>query len=332
MGSKDHAIVIGIRTYPNLQSLRGPCHDATMFREWLLDPAGGDVPEDQVKFLITDEFPDPDVTDHPNVTDMNKPFRELHDPGVLAARSNESLGRRLYIYLAGHGFSEIGNMRDVALSSADATLLSATNLAATKWAEWFRINGVFDEIVLIMDCCRTTSSTSSISAPPVARVEGSTRRGSVRRFYAFAVTDGQPAREQPDENGEWGGIFTRALLDALANARSDDQGRVCGQQLQDHVHSNLVDQPPEFDVPPSQRVVFAYRPHGSNVPVELRIRPADGAQTIIISDDVGAEVMRTPPVDEEFVVHLQSGVYKAAIDGNGRSKLFKVPSDHEIVI
>ncbi len=333
MATSDQAIVIGIRTYPKLQSLRGPCHDAEAFREWLTDPDGGDVPAANVKFLVTDAYSDPDVTEHPNVSEMEDLFGEFVERGVTAASSGQSLGRRLYIFLAGHGFSEPSNMTEVALFSANAGSWFAPNLAATRWAEWFRANGVFDEVVLVMDCCRTTSPTSRMVNPPLPALMGSPRRGNVRWFYAYAVTDGQQARERELEAGTWRGIFTSAFLEAMAHALPDDRGRVNGREVADYVHLAVgMEQPPEFVVAHSKDVLFAQRQHADTVAVGLRLAPYVGGETVVISDSRNDEVMRTDPVEADVTVHLEPGLYKAAIDGADRSTLFKVPSDDDITI
>ncbi len=188
MGKDDYAVVIGIRTYPSMSPLEGPCRDAQDFYEWLRKSNGGDVPEPNVKMLITDQFQDPDETEHPLTDEIHLLFKDFVQHGHMAHMSGQSLGRRLYIYMAGHGFSEVGDGTQAALYAANASPSFAFNVAGTKYAEWFRRNAVFEEIVLVMDCCRTTSLVSEITAPPLPKTGGSPNSKKVKTFYEPKVS------------------------------------------------------------------------------------------------------------------------------------------------
>jgi hypothetical protein len=332
MAASDQAFVIGVRTYPEMGSLRGPCRDAQDFYDWLIDPDGGDVPEENVELLVTDSFPHPDVTTHPWVDEIEQLFYPLAKRGVAAINQDESLGRRLYIYMAGHGFGETGNMNEVALYSANAGPLIAPNVAATRWAEWFRRNGVFDEIVLIMDCCRTTSPVATMASPPLPKTNGSPRRTKVKKFYAYATCDGQPAREREGPDGEWAGVFTKALLESFDMAVADARGRVHGGALADYVHQKIGEiQPPDFDSPPRHDIVFAQREKVARRQVPIRLVPFAGGETVVVLDHERNVEAKVDAADEVVEVPLKAGLYKAVVQGTDRSTLFEVPSDEVVV-
>ena len=104
------------------------------------------------------------------------------------------VGQRLYIFVAGHGFSDPKDLKTTGLYTANAQDLFAFNVGVTAYAEWFRRHAVFDEIVLIMDCCRTINPLHVVSQPPLPSYESSPRADRIRWFYAFASGPGQESQ------------------------------------------------------------------------------------------------------------------------------------------
>src|SRR5262245_20513430 len=102
MPPKDHAIVVGIRRCPALGDLNGPENDARDFEQWLLDPAGGDVPPANVRRILSSDFaPNANpLDDKPTTAELESAFDALYDRGD---QNGGKTGRRLYVYLAGHG-------------------------------------------------------------------------------------------------------------------------------------------------------------------------------------------------------------------------------------
>jgi uncharacterized caspase-like protein len=332
MAKDDYAVVIGIRTYPLMGSLEGPCLDAQEFHEWLLDPDGGDVPDENAQLLITDSFHDPDETEHPLADEIHVLFKDFVQHGHIAHTSGPIFGRRLYIYMAGHGFSEIGDGTQAALCAANASPSFAFNVAGTKYAEWFRRNAVFNEIVLVMDCCRTTSLVSEITSPPLPRTGGSPNSKKVRTFYAYAVADGQPAREQKT-NGKVRGIFTAAFLEALKNAEGDAQGRVRGEHISAYVHNQIgALQAPDFDVKAKRDVVLLENRAAGLFEVALKLAPFAGGEVIELQDGNKKPIDTISPASETVILKLKTGLYKVLVAGTGRSQLFEVPVEDEIVV
>ena len=75
----DHAIVVGIRTYPGLQSLAGLAMMRLEFRNWLEDPNGGNFNPGNIAQRLSTDFPPPTgVADaHPTLDDLETLFRPL---------------------------------------------------------------------------------------------------------------------------------------------------------------------------------------------------------------------------------------------------------------
>lgn len=329
MAQDDHAVVVGIRTYPAIRPLQGPFWDADEFRKWLLDPEKGNVPEDNIKFLTTDHFDDPDNTDHPNASEIHQLFKDFVIRGYMGG---DPIGRRLYIYMAGHGFSERTDMTAAALYAAEADPPFAPNIAATAYARWFHRNATFDEIVLVMDCCRTTSPTNIITPPTLPSTMGSSRRAQVRTFFAYAVADGQPSRER-QVNGKWRGIFTSAFLEALDRAVANEAGAVRGKQLADYIHQIVGrTQVPDIEVNYRHDVTFSVGRNPGSIPFTVRLDPfADGLKVLILNHQ-NEEILEESPAEPTFTIQLTAGLYKVVVNGTDRKALFEVPVETETTI
>jgi hypothetical protein len=104
MAASDHAVVVGISRYPFLGDLSGPENDAMDFAGWLLDAGGGNVPPGNVQRILSSDWAlstDP-LDAEPTTTRLEAAFDRLFEWGE---RNSGKAGRRLYIYLAGHGFA-----------------------------------------------------------------------------------------------------------------------------------------------------------------------------------------------------------------------------------
>lgn len=331
MAPEDHAIVVGIRIYPGMSSLQGPCNDAEAFRAWLSRPDGGNVKAAKIRFLVTDQFPPPTgvANARPLADEIHALFRPLVSKGAIDGRQ----GRRLYIYMAGHGFSDPQDMDTAALYAANAQLTFPLHVAGTAYAEWFRRQATFDEIVLIMDCCRATTPMNEIVPPQLPTLSGSAQAKNVRTFYAYATCWSGVARERRF-SGAVRGIFTHALLDAFDNALPGHAQRVTGTAISDYVHnSHYFVNPPDIKLNPIKDVVFAVRQRAATLQVRLRVNPFEGGEHVVVTDTDGTVVFEAGPLTTDTVtVDEPAGFYKAAVKGTSRSTLFEIPKDHETTV
>src|SRR4051794_25295514 len=105
MNDRDYALVVGISRYPALskdgfvKDLQGPDNDALAFKQWLIDPKGGAVPEANIRFVRTADLEHADAPDDP------KPAQEavhaLFDWLLHMGEGQDKpipVGRRLYVY------------------------------------------------------------------------------------------------------------------------------------------------------------------------------------------------------------------------------------------
>lgn len=336
MAQQDHAVVIGIESYRDgdngigLAPLKAAENDATHFQQWLLDDAGGDVPADQVQCLVSSTF---DAgSGQPNFTQLLDLFRPLVAQCIQGGR----IGRRIYIYLAGHGFSDSRQMSSAALLSAEADLLTTTHIAGTLCAEWFRRNGAFDEVVLIMDCCRSVDAMTTVIPLPFPDSSNPNRATEVRKFYAFATLWGQDSRET-QIGGEDRGIFTTALLDALRHAKPNLRGRVTGQAVADFTHNRMVELfhpapplPADIQVDGSRDIVFAERQAG-HLTLTVNLDPFTPGLTVQVTDGRMRPVGQVQAGQNAVSFQVIPGLYKVAIDP-GRSTLVEVLADASVTI
>lgn len=239
----DHAILIGIRDYPTLLGdeetsvLQGPVNDVDAVKAWLLDPCGGGFADDSTIHVIISAEAAPADGARPTDVELEQVLSHLVQ---LAEQSNEMgtglrVGERLYLFMAGHGFSP--DRTDACLYTANARPGFNAHIHATGWLNWLQESAFFEEFVLWMDCCMDRMATGPVRDPLLNPPDGGVPpRAS---FVAFAAQRPLKAVENPipaDEN-KVHGVFTWALLQGLRGAAADQNGRVTGRSLADWVRN-----------------------------------------------------------------------------------------------
>ena len=229
MNPEDYAIIIGLQNYPGLRSLQGPENDARAFHEWIVSPTDGGVPNNKqhVRLILSSQYK-PKSTDvgdaRPVVRQIQQVFKGLlaiHRQNINKGRGPR-IGRRLYIYMAGHGISPRGfdgvNQHESALltSNYNPETGRVYHVPGAYTATWFSLNDCFDEVFLFMDCCRDDTFVRSVGA----YLDNTGTADRAKRCYAFGTKWSQRSREKSmaDEKGAVRGIFTKTLLAGLRGA------------------------------------------------------------------------------------------------------------------
>lgn len=235
----DHyAVLVGLSRYPQLgepppSDLRGPGNDVDAVHEWLVDPAGGGLPPGNVKLVKSPDADEPPGRGFfPRRDDIQDGLAELVDAAETkrGTLGSPQLGKRLYVYTSGHGFSPTLNQG--CLHAADATSGSTqTNVLFTAWLELFQEAGYFKETVLWMDCCMNRDSRNAPSLPTRQQKVSPDPAGP--SFIAFAARRPNRAVERPGPDGKVHGIFTTILLEGLRGAAANPYGMVTGRSLAD---------------------------------------------------------------------------------------------------
>ena len=101
-------------------------------------------------------------------------------------------------------------MNSAALFAANADVLFPVHLAVIKYVDFFRRAWAFDEVIAVMDSCRSTNPLLEVNNPPLPRIRPHPNADKVRVFRAFAAGFDQTARERAID-GVTRGIFMAAL-------------------------------------------------------------------------------------------------------------------------
>jgi hypothetical protein len=321
MNPTDFAVVVGINRYEKLMPLQGAVRDAEDFRAWLLkEPPGGAglLPEHvypQCKFKE-------DGTE-PRVHQLEDAFKALLK---LSDNAEKRIGRRLYIFLSGHGVGE-DNVDDTSLLAVDASTNDAVRLVGALWANVFMKSGLFREIVLFMDCCRevrgwTLRQTNlTINLPPDPGAQ-------VLRCYGYATGYGLLAREHNWDTPIYRGVFTRALLEGLAGD-AEENGVITSLSLRTFLSKRMLEirkpnteQCPMFSV--CEPIEFARDVPQVRVPVDVEL-VTDPAAGFLVLSGIGLDSLDVPRE------HLGGNNYRVSLVP-GRKYGFAIPTgDPEVM-
>ena len=328
MAANDRTIVVGVKDYPSLGNLDGPENDARDFEAWLLDPTGGGVPQGNIKRILSSDFvatANP-LDAEPTTVRLQRAFDGLYD---LGEANGGKAGRRLYLYLAGHGVAP--SLEDAALLMANAARgRSGYHISGRTYANWFRQSAFFDEIVLFMDCCRENSARAGVQPSPYDPLSAPV---PAHHLYGFATEWSRASRERPiGAGGQIQGLFTIALLAGLrGGAPRNAAGQVTAETLVNFVHSYLPQlttlngierQNPEFDYYRPDPIVFSSGP-----PVRFHVRVtlngADAGKVVELLDGAYQPIpgVKTSTTLWEWDVTL--GMYKVQVQG-GSSRVLEL--------
>lgn len=324
MAQSDYAVVVGICRYPALRDLSGAVNDAHSFRDWLV--TRGAVPPENIELVVTP------VNAETITRKSAQPLRDQVIDALDAVLGNLNeggkTGRRLYLFLAGHGYASQFN--DAALLMANAGGRSFLAVPGTQVANWFRASAKFKEIVLIMDCCR--EEYGSIPPQPLPWLDQpSPDAAGVRYFHAYATQPFLYAREKilpPD--GKVRGIFTHALLTAFEQAPPDAAGRITGSEVKDYVLNfmkTLIDtqyRESEIPIDSAKDIVLRQTDTPPAQTVELHFGPSCSGDARIVDSVLNVVWSGQIPADRALRRELTPGKYRIDTTNLSCSKRFDV--------
>lgn len=268
-------------------------------------------------------------------------FDDLLNRAFLGAVAKR-LGRRLYVYVAGHGaglsFRDDSEGDDAVLLLANANNNNGSHVLTRIRALFFLRAGMFDEIAVFMDCCRNPISVNPSFPNYFGAIDVTTLNQEKRKFYAFATKWGIATRER-SFGGATRGVFTMALMKGLRGAAADRTGIITSNSLRDYLMGHMRDQldpndqntdVPQPDVPmPAVNLVFGAledRPLVKvtiNIPAALtnrNITVSDGLLNVIATGSTGAgPTWQVPEL-------LPKGLYIVEIPGRPEAT-FKIVGD-----
>ncbi len=328
----DWAIVVGIGNYPIFGELGGSVNDAEAFYDWLVLEAG--VPDTQIEKITSNGAPVENPSKaKPNGYEVLEAISNIKEKGE---NGNQFMGRRLYVYMSGHGCSprRIGDEENTALLMANASKTNiggVFHLLGEYTANWFYKAAYFDEVLLFMDCCRLPLELPGLHQPWNYVIDPTFI--NKKRFFARATQWGLLTRNRPaDETGKIYGAFTSALLDGLRGKAADQDGQITTKTLREWLEQNTWEyMSPEARADAQTGLKPVIQPDDPFVITQ--ISPPEYAVRIHIPDNlVGQRVVIQVSFDDEIVVDsapallekkLRKGLYQVLI-GDLRAK-FKVP-------
>jgi Caspase domain. len=366
MADMDHAILLGISNYssPDFQTLEGPSTDVELFRQWLLDKDGGAVPEKNIKFLTSPALDQQPKNDARSWAPTAEQFLYHYDK--LTIDENDAYirreGARLYLYFSGHGFSERNDMSTgAALFVAGASRSRPLNIHGTAFAWEARDLALFDEIVLIMDCCRDSETALRYASPGknqfVAELAANVR---VLAIYGSAKGGKAQERKIAERGNKTCSLLTHALLKALTDATPDEGSRLSSTSLRNYVNNIWVDicagipaDTPRFVLPEGEDVFFKAGNKGLLQNFVLSSPPLPGTmltfylgslnspvaqcvfaqETVSIENPIGSIAISLSMEDLRFALRLKPGFYKIqASTGAYTSAPFEVTGERDVTL
>jgi hypothetical protein len=364
MNDEDYAVVVGIAKYPGLGSaptmtadLQAPVTDAMDVYKWLVDPNGGGIQdgkdgrEAHVKVITSDQFPSTNdvLSVEPQISKIQQAFAWLQ----LIAEKNDAegkgrlVGRRLYIYMSGHGFSPSRLQGGVYL--ANATPVQTFNTFASGWLEWFQDIGYFKEFVLWLDSCMDREFTVVPENIPFRKQGASVPSGPT--FICFAAPRPLKTVERPiaADNGKVHGVFTWTLLEGLRGAAADPNTRsITARSLGDYLINGMKSLLWETDMPNQDiakepevvkadpTLVFATNVASRKYSIRLRFSTldADGKQAYIWSGNPPAKSAPIAIMGGVLCAELETGLHVVEVPECNLRQGFEVtasnPRDCEI--
>lgn len=356
MGEKDYAIVVGVSyADPELNTLQGPLNDAKDFHEWVCSKDGGNVPTKQAKLILSSEV---EGEVEPTADRVNEAINELYQIAAENEQKEEgfTVGRRLYLYLAGHGIAPDQNQTAVLMADATRAKLDLHILGQYS-ADCIADTGMFGQVLLFLDCCREQPTRVPLLNRKL-RERSSSRRHEIVRFYGNASHWKMTTREhEMEHDGLYHGIFTTALLSALKGAAANRDGVVTAGALHDYLinftkcllteeerlNPGITNEPhltfgPKFD----DKLVIAklsggwtwnlfrrFLP-GASLVQKRRVRimlpaTAAGMEAVLLSNDLKKIASTTVKADSlVWELELEPGLYVAWVPDDFRREAFQV--------
>jgi uncharacterized caspase-like protein len=337
----DRAVVIGIGRYgyaadPQgwIDDLKGPDNDAADVAKWLRRGDGGGLPHDNVNVVRSADLPDPFPDDDSIGPAQQAVQKALNDVAKLPADALEGqyAGRRLYLYVSGHGVSQQADQ--AAILTAEAQYDLPLNVLITSWLEWFYTAARFKEFVLWVDTC-ATRVTGAYLQPCARKYEKGAAAADGKRFAAFAAGFDEEAVENEMPDGRWHGTFTYALLQGLDGAAG---ATVTSDNLRDYLRNNMssfmredqrvrpIAQEPKF--PLSDPMTFATYLEKSKFPITLRFPQSCVGKRATVGTNASSPVLEEEVLQtEEWTPELAPGVYVVFVTDAGITQPFVVTGE-----
>lgn len=353
--NKDYAVIVGIQTYPAFDPdgpLEGPENDARAFYEWVKSPAGGNVPDNKehISLFVSSDYGPPFATledAKPMAQDIQKAFERLQNKADANDAKGDGLqvGRRLYLYMAGHGFAPRDDQTALLMANAARNRTGPMyHILGQYTADWFFKAKYFEEVILLMDCCREAQTIQGLNMS-FAELVSPGAVDKVKRFYGYGTKWSRLSREKTI-NGVRRGIFTATLIKALEGGAADpDTGEITARSLSDYLYTNMekllddadmknddVPKDPEVDYHPNKGKGFVLMKMPiPEYKVTINIPATSVGKAANILDGIDFKsVKQIAAVTNPWVVNLRRGKYLVQVLADGLQKKITVDGTGDV--
>lgn len=335
----NHAVVIGINDYPGISQLNGPCNDARAFLKWVTRPGPGDVEPEHVHKLLSTDFPS--TTDAKKAKPVSDQIAEKFNE-IIDSNPTKHVGNRLYVFVAGHGMSDVNRAESAAVIAANAMRKGITlpHIVVTDYIHYFRRAFTFKEIILIMDCCLDATVLRPLNAIGFLQGNPHPNASKVRLFLANATVWSKKSFEK-EFNGTIRGIFSVALMEALEKAPAEG-AKVTGKAIRNYIDQHIKTiagdkniENPTIGGKGYEKIVFYERSdaqaHDAATAFTITVTIDDpaGGEVVDLFDGHLALLKSRVAATSTVEFQVAAGIYKVAIQGTNRQTLIEIVRDHE---
>lgn len=346
MNDLHFAVCIGIDRYPGFpgRDLSSATQDAAAFRDWLIAPSGGALPEVNTT-LVTVPATEPfgGVADaRPKMQEVLQALRAINEQirRAVAAKPADWGRTRVYIYAAGHGVA-IPNGEGAVLMADAEPEVPGLNIDLSLYADWYMQCGLVHEVIVFVDCCREVAEGMQPGYVFFKHCPFPATTGTIR-FVAYASRWAEQAYEPMEvaDPNLTRGYFTEALIAGLNGAAEEKQTRqVTASSLAEYVAQAVEEKtrPPaapypqraEMPVDLGYRMVLRDAPGGGAAPAPPNRRregtshtatihfPAGFSGAAVIRSSDGAERGRWSAADGDWAITLPDSFYEVVQEPPG---------------
>jgi len=318
---KDFAIIVGINDYQELPTLSGPIADANTFKEWLLSPDGGDMPEDNCKLV--------DAGKNPFI-----PTQDLVDEKLNEIIAGGGKYRRLYFFFAGHGIGLDWNSNGLCLPGWTSSFRNKS-LSSKAYLDYTVGSDNFKEVFFFLDCCRDRL-INAIALPPTLGLPRPRGQG-VKSLVLFASDFEELSGEAPGEDmaSTVRGYFSQALVAGLKGAAADQYGNITATKLVSFTQQKTAELAkaaqqtqtvtPEFYGPGITMDQLIIRQGVAPKLTSVTFNFPTGGRILFSDSDLQPIFNKTfAPGDSEGPLDLDKGLYELLDQDTRRSFMFKI--------
>ncbi len=310
------ALIVGINNYPGLGPLLGAEWDAARFKDWLVNPQGGNLAPTAIKNIFSDPKAKTAAQAKPLESQINKFVQKMQDEAAQIG-GDFPLGDRLYLFFSGHGFHNPESQSGFFMANATPQATGFGIPAKELW-DYICLEAWFREVVLVCDACRTFLPYGKpLSCPFTPSNSGS----GVRGIAILATNSGSDALELPTgPGGQVQGVLTTAVLHGLDGfaVRRSRAKNIDADDLGDYVRNSVIDQLGlDFGPEVAIRGSFLVVPQVEQRKCILNISTKAGAppSKIKLLDDRDTVVADYDMTIGPFVGTFAAGIYYLVVTG-----------------